>query len=123
MASQLQSSPHSAATQVDVETPRTDGTVRSVVLMVAGQRIVIRSDQSEGYLHALADEINALIESLRQASPASGLPALMALASMQLLDRAICAEQALDQENLKVERHIARLGDILRNLDNAGMAS
>ena len=47
----------------------------------------------------------------------------MAPPAMQLADRAVSAEAALQQENLKVEKHIDRLSDILRTLDskNAGV--
>ena len=67
---------------------------------------------------ALAAEVNALIDDLRRNSPGAGLPVLMALASIQLADRALCAEQAVQRENLKVERHIERLSGILKNLES-----
>lgn len=119
MASQYQSAPqYSSSSSVATVESQSRGTLRSVPLMVAGQRIVIRTDQSEAYLFALANEINALLERLRQASPTSGLPALMALASIQLLDRALNAEHDVEEGNLKIERHIERLSGILRNLDN-----
>ena len=94
------------------------GTIRSVALVIAGQRIVIKTDQSEEYMAALAAEVNSLIDDLRRNSPGTGLPVLMALASIQLADRALCAEQAVQRENLKVERHIERLSGILKNLES-----
>ncbi len=94
------------------------GTIRSVALMIAGQRVVIKTDQSEEYMAALAAEVNALIDDLRRNSPGTGLPVIMALASIQLADRALSAEQTLQNENLKVERHIERLNGILKNLES-----
>ncbi len=94
-------------------------TIRSVSLTVAGQRISLRTDQDEAYLNALASEVNALVDSLRLASPGTGLPVLMALASIQLADRALSAEMAVEQQELKVERHIERLNGILKNLEAA----
>ena len=103
--------------QVVTEAPVSAGTIRSVTLKVAGQVITLRTDQSEAYMHNLAGEVNALLESLRSAAPSMGLPQLMAMAALQLADRAVCAEQAVYQENLKLERHIERLNGILRSLD------
>lgn len=94
------------------------GTIRSVPLNIAGQRISIRTDQSETYLNALASEVNGLIDSLRQAAPQAGMPQIMALAAIQLADRAVSAEAAAARENLKVERHIERLSGILKSLEN-----
>ena len=94
------------------------GTIRSVPLNIAGQRISIRTDQSETYINALASEVNGLIDSLRQAAPQAGMPQIMALAAIQLADRAVSAEAAAARENLKVERHIERLSGILKSLEN-----
>jgi cell division protein ZapA (FtsZ GTPase activity inhibitor) len=88
-----------------------------VTLKVAGQVITLRTDQSEAYMHSLADEVNALLDGLRSAAPGTGLPQLMALATLQLADRAVCAEQAVQQSNLKIEHHIERLNNILNSLD------
>ena len=93
------------------------GTIRTVTLLVAGQRVTIRTDQDPDYLNGLAAEVNALVDSLRQASPGSSMPLLMALAAVQLADRAVCAEKSAERENRKVERHIERLSGILRNLE------
>ncbi len=109
--------------QVSTLTSAGDGTIRTVTLLVGGQRISIRTDQNPDYLNGLAAEVNALVESLRQASPGSGMPVLMALAAVQLADRAISAEQAVERENLKVERHIERLSGILRSLEAADLQS
>lgn len=95
--------------------------IRSVTLLIAGQRITIRTDQSEERLNLLAGEVNALMDSLRQDAPSATQPQLMALVALQLADRAVCAEQAVQQENLKIERHIERLSGILRSLDDADM--
>ena len=103
--------------QVVTETPVQPGTIRSVTLKVAGQVITLRTDQSEAYMHSLADEVNALLDGLRSAAPGTGLPQLMALAALQLADRAVCAEQAVQQSNLKIEHHIERLNNILNSLD------
>ena len=114
-ASQQQANAHYSS--VSTVSSSSTGTIRSVPLLVAGQRITVRTDQSEEYLNALAGEVNALLDSLRQAAPQAGLPQIMALAAIQLADRAVSAEQAAARENLKVERHIERLSDILRNLE------
>ena len=95
-------------------------TLRSVPITVAGQHISIRTDQSEEYLNALAVEVNALIESIRQASPGTGLPVIMALAFIQLADRAVSAEAAVQRQEMKVERHIERLNGILKTLESSG---
>ena len=115
-SSQLRGNPqYSAVTTVSSEST---GTIRSIPLNVAGQRISIRTDQSETYLNALANEVNALVENLRQCAPQAGMPQLMALAAIQLADRAVSAEAAAARENLKVERHIERLSGILRTLED-----
>ncbi len=112
--------PARAASQKQVSTITNTGasTVRTVHLQVAGQRVSIRTDQDPEYLNSLAAEVNGLLDSLRQASPGAGMPVLMALAAVQLADRAVTAERAVEQENLKVERHIERLSSILNALDN-----
>ena len=111
---QLGNSQHSSVATVSSQS----GTIRSVPLNIAGQRIAIRTDQSETYLNALAGEVNALVDSLRQAAPQAGLPQIMALAAIQLADRAVSAEAAAARENLKVERHIERLSGILKSLES-----
>lgn len=103
--------------QVVTEAPAAMGTIRSVTLKVAGQVITLRTDQSEEYMLTLANEVNTLLDGLRSAAPGAGLPQLMALAALQLADRAACAEQAVQQGNLKLEHHIERLNGILRSLD------
>lgn len=109
----------SAHKQVSTITNTGNSTVRTVHLQVAGQRVSIRTDQDPDYLHYLAAEVNTLLESLRQASPGTGMPVLMALAAVQLADRAVAAEKTVVQENIKLERHIERLNSILNALDNA----
>ena len=119
MAGNVQTSPQNYG-QKGVATIESNapGTIRSVALMIAGQRIVIKTDQSQEYMAALAAEVNALIDDLRKNSPGTGLPVIMALASIQLADRALSAEQTLQRENLKVERHIERLNGILKSLES-----
>ena len=118
-----QQAPDTVRGRVATVTSETHGVVRSVTLNVAGQRITVRTDQDADYLNSLANDVNGIVDALRQAAPGAGLPQLMALAAMQLADRAVSAEAALQQENLKVEKHIDRLSDILRTLDskNAGV--
>ncbi|MBR4986931.1 MAG: cell division protein ZapA [Proteobacteria bacterium] len=118
MTGNYQSSPQSAARQgvVTVE-PSETRTIRSVPLVIAGQRITIRTDQSEDYLYTLADTVNQLLDTLRQSSPNSSTPQLMALAALQLANRAFEAEQAAEKSQLKVEKHIERLNGILQALD------
>ena len=102
-------------------TSSASGVIRSVSLNVAGQRITIRTDQDEEYLSALATEVNALVDTLKQGAPQAGLPQIMALAAIQLADRAISAENTVARENLKVERHIERLSGILRTLEDGSL--
>ena len=118
-----QQAPDTVRGRVATVTSETHGVVRSVTLNVAGQRITVRTDQDADYLNSLANDVNGIVDALRQAAPRAGLPQLMALTAMQLADRAVSAEAALQQENLKVEKHIDRLSDILRTLDskNAGV--
>ncbi|MBQ9817597.1 MAG: cell division protein ZapA [Proteobacteria bacterium] len=120
MANSFQTSSQSGRSRVTTVAPSSDGTIRSVSLLVGGQRIVIRTDQNPEYLQALANEVNELVESLQQASPGTGMPTIMALASIQLADRAFAAEQAVERENIKIERHIERLNCILKNLESDG---
>ena len=118
-----QQAPDTVRGRVATVTSEAHGVVRSVTLNVAGQRITVRTDQDADYLNSLANDVNGIVDALRQAAPGAGLPQLMALTAMQLADRAVSAEAALQQENLKVEKHIDRLSDILRTLDskNAGV--
>ena len=118
-----QQAPDTVRGRVATVTSETHGVVRSVTLNVAGQRITVRTDHDADYLNSLANDVNGIVDALRQAAPGAGLPQLMALTAMQLADRAVSAEAALQQENLKVEKHIDRLSDILRTLDskNAGV--
>ena len=118
-----QQAPDTVRGRVATVTSETHGVVRSVTLNVAGQRITVRTDQDADYLNSLANDVNGIVDALRHAAPGAGLPQLMALTAMQLADRAVSAEAALQQENLKVEKHIDRLSDILRTLDskNAGV--
>ena len=108
-------------TGVSTIAAESSGTVRSVSLNVAGQRISIRTDQNESYLNALAGEVNALIESLRQSAPGAGMPQLMSLAMIMLADRACSAEKAAMHESDKVERHIERLNGIIQALENGSL--
>ena len=118
-----QQAPDTVRGRVATVTSETHGVVRSVTLNVAGQRITVRTDQDADYLNSLANDVNGIVDVLRQAAPGAGLPQLMALTAMQLADRAVSAEAALQQENLKVEKHMDRLSGILRTLDskNAGV--
>ena len=106
-----QQAPDTVRGRVATVTSETHGVVRSVTLNVAGQRITVRTDQDADYLNSLANDVNGIVDALRQAAPGAGLPQLMALTAMQLADRAVSAEAALQQENLKVEKHIDRLSD------------
>lgn len=100
----------------EVETTRSS-MVQTVSLNVAGMSITIRTDQNVEYLKGLALEVNRIVNALRQSSPYSGIPQLMALALIQLADRTCEAETALEQSNRKVEMHIERLSKILNTLD------
>ena len=120
MESNYQTSPISRQ-HVETLSPTGDGTIRTVTLIVAGQRVSIRTDQNPEYLNALAEEVNTLVDSLRRSSPGSGMPVLMALAAVQLADRAVNAEQAAARETMKVERHIERLNGILQSLDGGDL--
>lgn len=117
MAGNYQSQPQGNARQnVATVEPNETRTIRSVPLVIAGQRLTIRTDQSEQYLRDLADQVNQLVDSLKKASPAAGMPQLMALAALQLADRACEAEQAAANSQMKVEKHIERLNGILQAL-------
>ncbi len=113
-----QTAANTVRTTVSTISAASAGTVRSVSLMVAGQRITIRTDQSEEYLNALAAEVNGLVDSLRKDAPGAGMPQLMSLAMVMLADRACAAEKAAMRESDKVERHIERLTGILNALED-----
>ena len=113
-----QTAVNNGRTSVTTVSTASAGTVRSVSLLVAGQRISIRTDQSEEYLNALAAEVNGLVDSLRKGAPGAGMPQLMSLALVMLADRACTAEKAVMRENDKVERHIERLTGILNALED-----
>lgn len=120
MASQVSQQRGGAQLQtVTSVSPASTGTIRSIPLLIAGQRISVRTDQSEEYLNALAAEVNNLVDTLKQGAPQAGLPQIMALAAIQLADRAVSAENAVMQGNLKVEKHIERLSGILRTLEES----
>lgn len=98
-------------------TQETQNVLHSVTLNVAGQRFTIRTDQDPEYLAGLAEDVTQIVNALRQSAPGCGLPKLMALVAIQLADRACVAEQALEKESLKIEKHIERLSGILNSLD------
>lgn len=124
MAGNFQPNPQNNARQgVATVEPRETRTIRSVPLVIAGQRITIRTDQSENYLYALADQVNQLVDTLKQASPNSGMPQIMALAALQLADRAYEAEQIAENSQTKVQKHIERLNGILQALGSASNAN
>ena len=113
-----QTAANTVRTTVSTVSAASAGTVRSVSLLIAGQRITIRTDQSEEYLNALAAEVNGLVDSLRKDAPGAGMPQLMSLAMVMLADRACAAEKAAMRESDKVERHIERLTGILNALED-----
>lgn len=102
----------------DAEAPKKQD-VQTVALNVAGVNLTIRTTQSLEYLKGLVSQVNALVNSLRQSAPNSAIPQLMAMALIQIADRASEAESALERSNRKVETHIERLTKILGALDNS----
>ena len=112
------SAPTSSGRAVSTAVSQTRREIQSVTLSVAGQRITIKTDQDIDYLKQLAAEVTALVDGLRRAAPGSGLPQLMALAALQLADRANSAEAAIEQRDIQVENHIAQLTKMLSLLDN-----
>lgn len=95
--------------------------IRTVAINVAGLRISLRTDRDETYLRTLADEINAYVDKLRQASPGAGLPQLMALISVQLLDRAKASESAISEGDARLHAHANRLTAILEAFDSGDL--
>lgn len=94
-----------------------DVKMRTVTLTVAGLTISLRTDRDETYLRTLADEINACVGDLRQASPRAGLPQLMALMLIQFLDRAKTSESAVLEGDARLHTHAERLSAILEAFD------
>ena len=62
-----QQAPDTVRGRVATVTSETHGVVRSVTLNVAGQRITVRTDQDADYLNSLANDVNGIVDALRQA--------------------------------------------------------
>ncbi len=70
---------------------------RSVVVHIAGQRYVVRSDADEAYVQELATFVNDRISEVQQSSKPISFPALAVLAALNIAgdyfrERQQCAE-------------------------------
>ena len=92
---------------------------RTVNVVVAGQRLALKTDQEPEVLEGMSAEINEIVDSIRQAAPGASAPQVMALALMQLMERVHDAERQDMMHCAVIERHAARLERLLTNLEAA----
>lgn len=92
---------------------------RSVQLIVAGQRLALKTDQEPAELESMAQEINACIDDIRRDAPGASSPQIMALALMQLMERARQAEQKDAYHCQVIEHHAQRLEQLFTSMDSA----
>ncbi|MBQ1267730.1 MAG: cell division protein ZapA [Proteobacteria bacterium] len=92
---------------------------QSVQLMIAGQRLALKTDQDPAVLESMAQEVNACVEEIRRNAPGASSPQIMALALMQLMERARQAEQQDAYHCQVIERHAQRLEKLLASMDSA----
>lgn len=59
---------------------------RSVAVTIAGQKLTIKSDADEAYVHALAGKVDEKIKEVQRAAKAQPLQAVAVLAALQLAD-------------------------------------
>ncbi len=92
---------------------------RSVTLMIVGQRLTIKTDQEPEVLESMAQEINAVWDTIRKSAPGASAPQVMALTMMQIMERARIAEQQDELHCQVIDRHAQRLEMLLSSLDAA----
>lgn len=59
---------------------------RAFAVTIAGQKITIKSDADESYVHALAGRVDQRIRDVQQAAKAQSLQSVAVLAALQLAD-------------------------------------
>ena len=92
---------------------------RSVQLVIAGQRLALKTDQDPAVIESMAQEVNACVDEIRRSAPGASSPQIMALALMQLMERAREAERQDAYHCQVIERHAQRLEKLLASMDSA----
>lgn len=89
---------------------------RSVSLLIAGQRLSIRSDKDEEYLQNLAAHVNGIIDDLQNGARHASTQQIFLLAALNMADELFQAQDLNQDLRAEVERRTERL---IRMLDGA----
>lgn len=89
---------------------------RSVSLLIAGQRLSIRTDKDEDYLQQLAAHVNGIIDELQTSTRHASTQQLFLLAALNMADELFQAHDLNQDLREEVQRRTERL---LRMLDGA----
>lgn len=86
--------------------------------MIAGQKLSLKTDQDPNELVSMSQEINACIEAIRKTSPNASTLQIMALALMQIMERARTAERQDAFHCHVLEQHTQRLEMLLAAMES-----
>ncbi len=90
----------------------------TVSLMIGGQRLTLKTDQDPSTLESMAKEVNDCIDAIRKSAPSTSAPQVMALALMQIMERARAAESRDVDRCHTIESHADRLEMLLAAMDS-----
>lgn len=89
----------------------------TVIITVGGQRISVKTDKDEGYLMALAEEVNDCINEMKTNAPSASLVQMLALASIHFADKLHEAHHQLDSLKTEVMHRSDRIMKMLDDED------
>jgi len=82
---------------------------RSVSLTIAGQRLSIRTDKEEDYIHQLAEYVDEMVEELRRGTRSASTPQLYLLAALNMADELFQAQDRTEDLKEEIQRRTERL--------------
>jgi cell division protein ZapA len=86
---------------------------RSVTVEVAGQKLTLRTDAGEEYLHALAAFVNEKIAEVKTSTRTFSTHALAILAALNIADELFQAREQKDDLRKRVREKAQRIGELL----------
>ena len=95
------------------ETRKVMGAKRSVVLDVAGQRLSVRTDRDESFLHELAGYVGEQVDALKAAAPQAGMDKVCLLVALQIADELLAEREHVKGLQEEIEARSQRMLEIL----------
>ena len=93
--------------------------MKTVNLVIVGQRLALKTDQDPAELERMAQELNDCADLIRKQAPGASAPQIMALTMMQVMERALKAERQDALHCQAMSDYARRLELLLSSLDSA----